>query len=284
MAEHQHYSHPHLLKFHKFGLEGATITCTGCNFPCTDDNPLYSCCTCKFYLHEQCFDAARMLIHSLHPAHPLTLFPYPTYKSGSFICNLCNKSGSGFCFGCTTCDFDLHIHCANNNNNETALAPNIIKIKAHPNHPLHYLSKPPTHDDKGSRTCDVCGTGCESDIPTYRWAICDYDAHLGCVSLPETGKRQDHPHELKLLHVNPFETFECDVCRGTILQNHCMYLCKSGCDYGMHVKCVLAKVTEKAPMNDMQFQVDMFELQNHMKMNQMMIDTMSGYKYYEHFR
>ncbi|XP_071696924.1 protein VACUOLELESS GAMETOPHYTES-like [Rutidosis leptorrhynchoides] len=306
MAEHQHFNHPHLLKFHKFGLEGASITCTGCKFPCTDDKPIYSCRGCKFYLHEQCFNATRSLIHSLHPAHPLSLFPSPTYQTGSFICSSCNKRGTGFCFCCTTCEFDLHVHCAynksknnssnsnsDNNNNfqqktgTTSHPQDKIKIKAHPNHPLQYLPKPPTHAD-GLNTCNVCGTDCEANSPTYRCSICDYDAHVGCVSLPETEKRQDHPHELKLLHVNPYERYECDVCKGMILQNHCMYLCKSGCDYGMHVKCVSAKVTEKAPMNDMQFQVEMFKLQNQMKLHQMMIDTktmgISGYHHNPYYR
>uniref|UniRef100_A0A251S8M2 Putative zinc finger, RING/FYVE/PHD-type n=1 Tax=Helianthus annuus TaxID=4232 RepID=A0A251S8M2_HELAN len=93
-------------------------------------------------------------------------------------------------------------------------------------------------------------------------------------SLKVCVRREDHAHTLSLLYVNPYPSFTCDVCRGAIAQNHCMYRCSSGCDYGMHVKCVPAKVSEQAPMNEMTFQLEMFKLQNQMKVHQMAVDTM----------
>ncbi|KAL7593904.1 hypothetical protein Lser_V15G32733 [Lactuca serriola] len=272
MEGYKHFSHPHNLSFHK-SLEGAQLTCTGCKFPCTG-TPVYSCRRCKFFLHDQCFDAARSLIHPSHPAHPLSLFPSSTYTAGSFICNSCNQTGSGLCFCCSICEFDLHVHCAYKDlkpkSDKSINPPKQIQLQAHPNHPLLYLPNPPYSDDIVC-TCDVCGMVCEGEL--YNCGVCGYDAHVGCCNLPETVRREDHEHGLSLLHVNPHETFECDVCRGGIAQKHCMYYCMSGCDYGMHVQCVSAKVTEKAPMDAMTFQVEMFKLQNQMKIHQMMIDT-----------
>ncbi|PWA60136.1 zinc finger, PHD-type, DC1, Zinc finger, RING/FYVE/PHD-type [Artemisia annua] len=224
----KHFSHPHDLKFHK-SLEGAQLNCTGCNFPCTG-TPVYSCRACKYFLHEQCFNASRSLAHPLHPDHPISLFPVATHASGSFQCDLCQKTGTGFCFSCAECGFDLHVHCA-------IPFPNGIKLKSHPAHALHYLSKSPYGADR-SCSCDVCGTNCDENTGVYH-CQCKYDAHVECVNLPETVKREDHKHVLALLHVNPYTDYECDVCRCTIVQSNCMYECKP-CNYGTHVKCVTA--------------------------------------------
>ncbi|KAI3717280.1 hypothetical protein L1987_68801 [Smallanthus sonchifolius] len=252
MEGHKHFSHPHTLSFHQ-NLEGAQLTCTGCNFPCTDTT-VYACHACRFFLHEQCFDATRSLIHSSHPDHPLSLFPSPTYTSRTFICKSCNETGSGFCFACCTCEFDLHIHCAYNNLNPIRISnppPNQIILKSHPNHPLKYL---PNSRYSGSCSCIVCGVNCDLNGELYHCDICDYVAHVNCTRLPETVRREDHEHTLSLLHVNPYPAFECDVCRGTIAQYNSMYLCKSVyCDYGTHVKCVSAKVSDEPPMGEMAF-------------------------------
>ncbi|KAJ0693250.1 putative chromatin regulator PHD family [Helianthus annuus] len=237
MERYKHFSHPHTLSIHKICLEGAQLTCNGCKFPCTN-TLVYSCSECNFFLHDQCFNASRSLTHPSHPNHPLSLFPSSTYKSGSFRCNSCGKSGSGFCYCCSNCSFDLHIHCAYNTLNPkySTSPPNQVELKSHPNHPLKLLPKPPYVS--GKRFCNVCGTRCNNNGELYRCNVCDYDAHVTCTTLPQSVCREDHAHSLSLLYVNPYPDFTCNVCRGAILQKHCMYHCSSGCDYGMHVKCV----------------------------------------------
>ncbi|KAK9064372.1 hypothetical protein SSX86_015754 [Deinandra increscens subsp. villosa] len=241
MKCHNHFTHPHTLSFHKSLDQGAQlITCNACNFPCTG-TPVYTCHKCNFFLHDQCFNATRSLTHPSHPDHPLSLFPSPTYTSGSFVCNSCNKMGSGLCFCCSACEFDLHVHCAYNDlNPKPASNPTLvqIKLKSHPSHPLtkHVLVK-------DSHSCDVCGTSLPAGIEVYRCDICDYDAHVECTVLPETVRWKDHQHTLSLHYVNPHRLFECDVCKGLIKQKNCMYKCTtSGCNYGTHIKCVTAKV------------------------------------------
>ncbi|KAK9064371.1 hypothetical protein SSX86_015753 [Deinandra increscens subsp. villosa] len=277
---HQHFSHPHTLSFHKsLDQDAQLITCNGCTFPCTG-TPVYSCDPCKFFLHDQCFNATRSLNHSSHPQHPLSLFPSPTYTSGSFVCNSCNKTGSGLCFCCPACGFDLHIHCAYSDlNPKPAWIGWIggISLKSHPSHPLikyHQVSR--TH------SCDVCGTACVPGTEVYRCDICDYDAHVGCTSLPETVRREDHEHTLSLLYENPqyhehplfsllYSSFECDVCRGVIKQKNCMYKCTSGCNYVTHVKCVTAKVR---PLDEKTFRSEMLKLHNKMEELQTAVDTL----------
>ncbi|CAL5328381.1 unnamed protein product [Camellia sinensis] len=114
-SSNKHFSHPHnltLLKFPNIGID-----CSGCNLPCS--GVIFVCSQSKFFLHQQCFLASRSINHPSHPIHPLTLVPYPTYASGSFTCDSCGQSGSGFCFSCSSCDFDLHIHCASENTTTT---------------------------------------------------------------------------------------------------------------------------------------------------------------------
>ncbi|XP_057497600.1 uncharacterized protein LOC130782343 [Actinidia eriantha] len=109
--EFKHFSHPHGLSLHQ-APQGPETRCSGCHSPASAGTSLYSCWQCKFFLHEQCFHATRSLNHPSHPPHPLTLIPYPTYPSGSFFCNSCSLTGTGFSYSCSTCEFDLHVHCA----------------------------------------------------------------------------------------------------------------------------------------------------------------------------
>ncbi|XP_059654312.1 uncharacterized protein LOC132301036 [Cornus florida] len=107
----KHFSHHHKLSFQQLQQAGAPeIQCSGCKS--SSSGSLYNCWQCSFFLHEQCFRASRSMEHPSHPSHPLTLVPYPTYPSGSFICNSCNQTGTGFSYTCANCEFDLHVHCA----------------------------------------------------------------------------------------------------------------------------------------------------------------------------
>ncbi|KAL0464371.1 UNVERIFIED_CONTAM: hypothetical protein Slati_0324700 [Sesamum latifolium] len=107
--EFKHFSHNHGLVFHQLP-QGSEIHCSGCKSPGLGN--VYVCWQCSYFLHEQCFRAARSLKHPSHPLHPLTLVPFPTYPSASFFCNSCNHAGYGFSYSCSECEFDIHVHCA----------------------------------------------------------------------------------------------------------------------------------------------------------------------------
>ncbi|CAA0820712.1 Cysteine/Histidine-rich C1 domain family protein [Striga hermonthica] len=104
--EFKHFSHPHNLSLH----HGPETRCSGCKS--ARPGPFYACFQCNYFLDEHCFRAARALNHPAHPTHPLTLVSSPTYQSASFFCNDCSLLGTGFCYACSDCDFDVHVHCA----------------------------------------------------------------------------------------------------------------------------------------------------------------------------
>ncbi|PSS10032.1 Nucleoredoxin 1-2 like [Actinidia chinensis var. chinensis] len=108
----KHFSHPHLLQPSQVA-ESEEIHCSGCEQPLSGQ--AYSCTkpNCDyFFLHESCFNLPRQLCHRSHPHHPLSLLPFPAYPSGSFSCNACDQVGRAFVFHCATCQFDLHVKCA----------------------------------------------------------------------------------------------------------------------------------------------------------------------------
>ncbi|KAF3520601.1 hypothetical protein DY000_02061010 [Brassica cretica] len=95
-------------------------------------------------------------------------------------------------------------------------------------------------------TCQACGEYGSSF--TYNCSICQYDVHVGCVSMPETVKREDHAHPLTLLYSSPYTepglVFTCDVCKETVPDNLWAYYCME-CDYGTHLHSC-AKEEEEA--------------------------------------
>ncbi|XP_047320862.1 uncharacterized protein LOC124924923 [Impatiens glandulifera] len=107
--EMKHFSHDHALTLYHMA-EGSETLCSGCKLPGL--TTVYMCWQCQYFLHEQCFEAKRSIIHPSHPSHPLTLLPCSTYTSSSFLCNSCHLSGTGFSYACSHCDFDIHLHCA----------------------------------------------------------------------------------------------------------------------------------------------------------------------------
>lgn len=124
--EFKHFSHSHGLVFHQVP-QGSEIHCSGCKSP--GSGPVYACWQCSYFLHDQCFRATRSIDHPSHPHHPLTLVPLPTYTSASFFCNTCNLVGNGFCYCCSECDFDVHVHCAH-----VTCAPNASRATSVPLH------------------------------------------------------------------------------------------------------------------------------------------------------
>ncbi|KAL2491473.1 Cysteine/Histidine-rich C1 domain family protein [Abeliophyllum distichum] len=119
--EFKHFSHNHGLVFHQLP-QGTEIHCSGCKTVAS--GLVYACWQCRYFLHEQCFQATRSFKHPSHPLHPLTLVPYPTHPSSSFFCDSCNILGNGFCYCCSECDFDLHVHCAYNSATPPVNFPN----------------------------------------------------------------------------------------------------------------------------------------------------------------
>ncbi|KAA8518280.1 hypothetical protein F0562_015837 [Nyssa sinensis] len=95
--EYKHFSHQHNLNIYQV-QQGQQLRCSGCESLCHES--VFACWQCNFFLHDYCANANRYVKHPSHSLHPLILIPYPTYSSGSFLCNACGASGSAFSYCC----------------------------------------------------------------------------------------------------------------------------------------------------------------------------------------
>ncbi|KAL8028478.1 hypothetical protein ABFX02_14G163000 [Erythranthe guttata] len=141
--EYKHFSHSHGLVFHQ-AAPGSEIHCSGCKSPGSGN--VYACWRCNYFLHEQCFRASRSFNHPSHPQHPLTLVSYPTHTSAAFFCNSCNHGGSGFCYCCSECDFDVHIHCAHMTCAPNAARATSVPLDPNLSNPNPYPNPNPAHN------------------------------------------------------------------------------------------------------------------------------------------
>ncbi|CAF2057958.1 unnamed protein product [Brassica oleracea var. botrytis] len=171
-----------------------------------------------------------------HPSHNHPLRSHKCEAKDEIICSGCDLDLIGAAFKCTKsseCDYFLHKSCFS--------LPRETNHKSHQPHCLTLLYSP-----KSMYTCQACGEYGSSF--TYNCSICQYDVHVGCVSMPETVKREDHAHPLTLLYSSPYTepglVFTCDVCKETVPDNLWAYYCME-CDYGTHLHSC-AKEEEEA--------------------------------------
>ncbi|KAK4379625.1 hypothetical protein RND71_001487 [Anisodus tanguticus] len=170
--DNQHFSHHHILKSLALLDESEELQCQACDQPIFE--PFQGCISCNFYLHDNCLNAPRSLVHPCHPSHPLTLLPTPTYSSRSFICNACGSEGRSCSLSCAHCEFDLHVQCA--------LLPQTVLLAQHRHHELKLLFDSPfDHEDESSIfVCDLCHGKAEQNYWLYYCADCDFRTHIEC--------------------------------------------------------------------------------------------------------
>ncbi|GFQ07695.1 hypothetical protein PHJA_002913600 [Phtheirospermum japonicum] len=77
--EFKHFSHHHSLVLHQPPQGSHELHCSGCKSRASGD--VYACWQCNYFLHGQCFSAARSLRHPSHPLHPLTLVANPSFNN-----------------------------------------------------------------------------------------------------------------------------------------------------------------------------------------------------------
>ncbi|EOA31845.1 hypothetical protein CARUB_v10015072mg [Capsella rubella] len=172
-----------------------------------------------------------------HPSHNHPLRGYKAQAEDEIICSGCDLNLIGASFKCTKsdCDYFLHKSCLD--------LPREIRHKSHPNHPLTLLYSP--QNNNSTYTCNACGE--YGSGFTYNCSTCQYDVHVGCVSMPETMKHSEHAHTLALIYSLPCpkdHVFGCDVCDETMLDNQWLYYCKT-CDFGAHLHSCVAEEEEK---------------------------------------
>ncbi|KAK9051595.1 hypothetical protein SSX86_028222 [Deinandra increscens subsp. villosa] len=205
--------------------------------------------------------------HFSHP-HNLSRVSLKEDEENEVICSGCEDALVGNGYSCVQpdCEFHLHESCFH--------LKKEIHHKSHPEHPLTLLPLAPYDNADGQFTCSACfsdGTGF-----TYHCSICEFDLHIQCVNLPETAKRDDHEHTLKLLYSCPVQkedyTFYCGVCHEEIQRDRWGYYCEP-CDYGTHLGCVDCEVCEResnqsVSILDTQAQLQRLQLQMQMARQQ----------------
>ncbi|KAG4143289.1 hypothetical protein ERO13_D06G179800v2 [Gossypium hirsutum] len=197
------------------------FSCSWCHEPLT--NAIYFCFECPFFiLHKKCLDELPTKInHTSYHIHPIFL-----NRSGSdCLCNLCQKQHSGPFYGCSLCHFNINIGCA--------LPMSIVEGKSRHQHPFTLFRR------RGSFICDACGI--EGNSISYICLKCYIEVHKKCTSLPRIIKFSRHDH--CIFHKYFLEDLtrqDCKICFKEVRLEHGSYSCgKLGCNYVVHVNCVL---------------------------------------------
>ncbi|KAL8189110.1 hypothetical protein R6Q57_029371 [Mikania cordata] len=107
------------------------------------------------------------IYHFSHPEHQLTY----DYTQIPFKCDGCNEPGIGSHYRCTTCNHDLHVHCA--------LSSLSISHPFYTKCTFQFLATPP---GSAPRYCNAC----QKDISgfVYHCKTCGFDLHPCCAKLP----------------------------------------------------------------------------------------------------
>ncbi|KAK6231358.1 DC1 - like 10 [Theobroma cacao] len=159
--------------------------------------------------------------------HPLTEVDART----EFVCDGCRTLGVGTRYGCESCDFDLHDHCAT--------CPLELSSFMHEHDLKLVVSKPQATSLQNERFCDLCGDPVQGIF--YQCRLCEFDVHPLCTKLPEYVRHVMHKeHPLRLQGSVPGR---CMVCKDTCTSWH--YRCGICC-FDLHLECVLAPCEEEA--------------------------------------
>ncbi|XP_038718854.1 uncharacterized protein LOC120011803 [Tripterygium wilfordii] len=162
-----HFSHHHPLHRTNAPPTGNS-SCHGCKLDMLPGNEFYSCKSCKFCLHQVCYNMPKKTRHPAHPDHYLTLVVSPNLsKIGACKCKACGLEITGFHYNCLICGVYYHTLC-------TAL-PLSISITSHP-HTLKIQFSPPY-----DFCCDLCNKPSYNGW-LYRCRFCEFDAHIACAS------------------------------------------------------------------------------------------------------
>ncbi|XP_059306948.1 protein VACUOLELESS GAMETOPHYTES-like [Lycium ferocissimum] len=162
----RHFTHPK----HPITLHDDTINpkylCEGCMT--YGSGKRYYCHDCTFNLHEYCATCPRNLSSFMHPHHLLTLVGRDHLPDR--VCKVCCDPIEGLSYRCALCEFNVHPICT--------LLPDTLKHILHQRHPLRLLGS-----SQPAGNCAVCREACDASSWRYRCALCEFDIHIGCVTV-----------------------------------------------------------------------------------------------------
>lgn len=209
--------------------------------------------TCKFVLHKTCKDFPRVLTHSFHPEHSLTLTHTPKRSTEFPRCNACgNFINSTYSYRCFDCDnfFMLDLKCATLvplDSSSSSLSS--YQISSH-QHPLILCEQSINFEFQ-------CG-GCElsfdnrgfSSSPIYVCLTCKRLLHESCAGLPRNIINHPfHPQHSPLTQLNTLEisgqpilnwNFPCSACHES--RTGFAFVC-SKCPFMLDILCATIMLT-----------------------------------------
>ncbi|KAG4143214.1 hypothetical protein ERO13_D06G175800v2 [Gossypium hirsutum] len=197
------------------------LNCSWCHEPLID--AIYLCPDCPFILHKKCFDheLPPEIDHLTHRLHRLFL----NRSDSDYLCNLCQKQHSGPFYSCSLCHFNINVECA--------WPRSIVEDKSRHQHPFSLLWR------RGSFICDACDT--EGNCISYICSTCSLMVHKDCTSLPRIIKFSRHDHCIfHKYFLEDLTRHDCKICFNEVKLDRESYSCrKPGCNYVVHVNCVL---------------------------------------------
>ncbi|KAI4323340.1 hypothetical protein L6164_022954 [Bauhinia variegata] len=176
-----------------------------------------------------------------HFSHRHALQPCQVDEEDQAFCSCCELQTTGPAYECTKskCDFYLHELCFE--------LPKQVRLQSHPQHPLTLLPSPPYQN--GGDFCSACGDSAAAF--TYHCSICQFNLHVGCASLPESLKLEQHEHPLILHTVFPFkredaqnQIFLCGLCNRSVQEICWAFYCQE-CDYRTHLECAVGEEAQE---------------------------------------
>ncbi|KAH7515357.1 hypothetical protein FEM48_Zijuj10G0017900 [Ziziphus jujuba var. spinosa] len=188
-------------------------SCNGCGEKYWEVCFVFECIACdNFSLHVRCSRLPKLITHSSHPQHRLTLIVPNSNTLGH--CHGCRSSNQDkFVFHCAQCCFSIDIPCS-------YLKPNMIPNRHR--HPLLHFEKIHLNDVR----CSACNTPCIED--SFRCVPCNYNVHPQCIPLPSVVDYYDHIHPLTLtpsFREDDSGDYFCDICEERRDPDHGVYLC-----------------------------------------------------------
>ncbi|CAK7341159.1 unnamed protein product [Dovyalis caffra] len=234
-----HFSHHHdLMNFN--AREELKIKCSACELPLS--GPAFGCLNCKFFLHRSCEEMPREIRHQYHPPHLL----YAELGGHGSGCNTCDYEIGDIFYGCSECNFQLHIQCAKNG----------LGIRSAPKHKCHKheLYSFVSSESNEYSYCEVCGKKCNGPCYTCINCSCTY-FHPQCIPLPQTVEHESHFHPLTLVDSfleDDSGEYYCDTYEKERNPIYPVYCCKECPDYIpfiAHIECFGVRDVELDPGN-----------------------------------
>ncbi|PPD75013.1 hypothetical protein GOBAR_DD28055 [Gossypium barbadense] len=208
-------------------------------------------------------ESVQQIRYPFHKEHPLVLVAEQSNEGLKAHCHGCGELLSAPCFACIHCNYHLHKQCAE--------AP--LEIPNHPLHPEHsdegfFLRRRPELDDDWKcldelpskinhpshpihpfyNSCDLCQKGHSGAF--YGCSLCHFKIDVGCAwprSIVEDKSRHQHPFicdacgtQGNYISYTYLTRRCCNICFNEVKLDRGSYSCrKPGCNYIVHVKCVL---------------------------------------------